>query len=113
MQPLPLRLSKPQRRGCTDFGNPDPEGTSYTPRDANGVALTGPYKGTDFSGGRFQYWLPKDEDPVPLDQVAEEVRAGLPDWVHAVVSHDNSPEPGALCASSLKLGGLRRRGART
>ena len=87
------------------FGNPDPEGPSYTPRDANGVALTGPYKGTDFSGGRFQYWLPKDEDPVPLDQVAEEVRAGLPDWVHAVVSRDNSPEPGSLCALSLMFGG--------
>lgn len=71
--------------GAVDhFGNPDPAGPSHTPRDDKGIALSGPYKGRDFSGGRFQYWLPPDDEPIPLDRVPPERAVELPSWVHRV-----------------------------
>lgn len=78
--------------GAVDhFGNPDPEGPSHIPRDDKGVALSGPYKGRDFSGGRFQYWLPKDSEPVPLDMVPKHRAEALPAWVKAVAKGESLP----------------------
>ncbi len=80
--------------GAVDhFGNPDPRGPAHTPRDNDGIALSGPYKGRDFSGGRFQYWLPSDDEPVPLDRVAADRAVELPAWVHQVAAGEKLQRP--------------------
>jgi hypothetical protein len=67
------------------------EGPAHIPRDDNGIAVSGPYAGRDFSGGRFQYWLPKDGEPVPLGRLRTERASELPAWVHAVAAGEALP----------------------
>jgi hypothetical protein len=43
------------------------------------LGAQGPYAGRDFSGTRFQYWLPADELAVPA-------LPGLPGWAQAVAA---------------------------
>ena len=88
--------------GAVDhFGNPDPAGSAATPRDDNGIALSGPYKGRDFSGGRFQYWLPSDDEPVPLDRVPAERAVQLPTWVHRVATGEKLQRPSIFPQGTL------------
>lgn len=72
------------------------EGPAYVPRDGNGVALSGPYAGRDFSSGRFQYWLPKDTEPVPVDMVPVERASAIPDWVRAVAAGEKLHRPSSF-----------------